>query len=84
MRKKLLIISRSVSNFYRALFFNFDRFFFFPSFYSESTLGMISPIKFGYFSFFKSFSYRRRSRFSYRKYDKFGIPKLFFMNIFLF
>jgi hypothetical protein len=84
MRKKLFIISRAVSKYYRSLFFNFDKFFFSPSFFSLSTLGNISPFKFGYFSFFKSFSRRRRSRLSFRKFDKIGIPKLFFVKIFLF
>lgn len=35
MRKKLFLISFSASTYYRSLFFNFDRFFFSPSFFSD-------------------------------------------------
>lgn len=38
MRKKLLIVSRSLSSFYRVLFFNFDKSFFSPSYFSDLRL----------------------------------------------
>ncbi len=51
LRKKLLILFRSFSLYYRPFFFTLDKFFYPINLVNESTLGVISPIKFGYYLF---------------------------------
>lgn len=80
-RKKLLILSRSFFLYRRPFFFTLDKFFYPLNLFNESTLGILSPLKFRFYLYSRWIA-KKKIKLSYKKFDKFGISRVFFVNIF--